>query len=59
MFGSLAYNKKEAVFKLIEIIENEFEVKENQKDERDKFFRYNDNKNCERIYDCILGKIRK
>lgn len=59
MFGSLAYNKDEAVFKLIEIIENEFEVKESQKDERDKFFRYNDNKNCERIYECMLGKIRK
>ncbi len=59
IFGSLAYNKDEAVHKLIEIIENDFEVKEDQKNERDKFFRYNDNNNCERIYNCILGKISK
>lgn len=59
MFGSLAYNSNEAVNKLIDIIENDFCVLDDQKNERSKFFRYNDNKNCERIYDCILSKINK
>jgi CDP-glycerol glycerophosphotransferase (TagB/SpsB family) len=59
MFGSLAYNKDEAVEKLIEIIENDFEVKKNQKNERDNFFKYNDNKNCDRIYNCILSRVDK
>lgn len=58
MFGSLAYNNDEAVNKLIDIIENNFEVMDNQKNERNKFFRYNDNKNCKRIYDCVLSKIK-
>ncbi len=31
MFGSLAYNNDEAVNKLIDIIENNFEVMDNQK----------------------------
>ncbi|MGL6107514.1 CDP-glycerol glycerophosphotransferase family protein [Romboutsia sp.] len=59
LFGSIAYNKEEAVNKLIEIIENDFEILEDQKSERSKFFRYNDNKNCDRIYECILSKINK
>ncbi len=37
MFGSLAYNNDEAVNKLIDIIENNFEVMDNQKNERNKF----------------------
>lgn len=58
MFGFLAYNNEEAVNKLIEIIENNFEVMDNQKNKRNKFFRYNDNKNCKRIYDCVISKIK-
>jgi CDP-glycerol glycerophosphotransferase (TagB/SpsB family) len=59
MFGYLSYNSNEAVDKLIDIINDDFQVIDNQKNERDKFFRYNDNKNCERIYDCILSKLNK
>lgn len=59
MFGSIAYNKDQAVDELIKLIESGFEVKKNQEDARNKFFRYNDDKNCERIYNCILGKISK
>lgn len=59
MFGTIAYTKDDAVDKLIEIIDNDFTILENQKNERNKFFRYNDNKNCERIYNCILSKINK
>ena len=57
MFGYLSYNSREAVDKLIDIINNDFQVMDNQKNERNKFFRYNDNKNCERIYNCILSKL--
>ncbi|MEG1311642.1 MAG: CDP-glycerol glycerophosphotransferase family protein [Romboutsia sp.] len=57
MFGSLAYNKNQAVDKLIEIIENDFKILESQKNERNKFFRYNDNENCHRIYNAITNKI--
>lgn len=59
MFGSLAYNKDEAVEELTKLIESGFEVKESQKDARKKFFRYNDNNNCSRIYECILKKLNK
>ena len=58
MFGKLAYNKDSAVEGILEIIENNFEVSESQKRERNKFFRYNDNKNCDRIYSAIKNNIR-
>ena len=57
MFGYVAHNKDEAVNELINLIESGFEVKQNQEEARNKFFRYNDNDNCERIYNTILKKI--
>lgn len=57
MFGSLSYNNDEAVDKIIEIIDNDFSILDSQKNERNKFFRYNDNNNCDRIYNCIVNKI--
>ena len=57
MFGYVAYNKDEAVNELVKLIECEFKVKQNQEDARNKFFRYNDNNNCERIYNTILEKL--
>jgi len=57
MFGYVAHNKDEAVNQLINLIESGFEVKQNQEYARNKFFRYNDNNNCERIYNTILKKI--
>lgn len=57
MFGYVAHNKDEAVNQLINLIESGFEVKQDQKEARDKFFRYNDNDNCKRIYNTILKKI--
>lgn len=59
MFGSVAYTNDEAVNKLIEIIDNDFAILDSQKNERSKFFKYNDNKNCDRIYDCIVKQINK
>ena len=57
MFGSIAYNKDQAVDELITLIESGFEVEKNQEDARNKFFRYNDNGNCNRIYNSILKKL--
>lgn len=57
MFGYIAYNKDQAVDELIRLIESGFEVKKNQEDARNKFFRYNDNGNCNRIYNSILKKL--
>ena len=57
MFGYISHNKDEAVNQLINLIESGFEVKQNQEEARDKFFRYNDNDNCERIYNTILKKM--
>ena len=57
MFGYVAYNKNQAVDELIKLIEGNFEVKKDQEDARNKFFRYNDNNNCERIYNTILEKL--
>ena len=45
------------VNELVKLIECEFKVKQNQEDARNKFFRYNDNNNCERIYNTILEKL--
>lgn len=59
MFGSVAYNKEQAVEEIIKIIEDEFKVQESQRIARNKFFRYNDNYNCERIYNCIVEKLNK
>ncbi|MDB8792737.1 CDP-glycerol glycerophosphotransferase family protein [Romboutsia sp. 1001216sp1] len=59
MFGYLAYNKDQAVDELIKLIESNFEVKKDQEDARNKFFAYNDNQNCERIYNCIIKKLNK
>lgn len=59
MFGDVAYNKDQAVEKLVKIIESGFEVTESQRIARNKFFRYNDNGNCERIYNCIVEKLNK
>lgn len=57
MFGYISHNKDEAVNELINLIESGFEVKQNQEEARNKFFRYNDNDNCERIYNTILKKM--
>ena len=57
MFGYISHNKDEAVNQLINLIESGFEVKQNQEEARNKFFRYNDNDNCERIYNTILKKM--
>lgn len=59
MFGSIAYNKDSAVKNLIEIIDNNFKVKQDQRNQRNNFFKYNDNKNCDRIYNCIINKTNK
>lgn len=59
MFASVAYNKNQAVEELIKMIKKEFILTESQKDARNKFFRYNDNNNCKRIYDCIIEKLDK
>ena len=57
MFGYISHNKDEAVNQLINLIESGIEVKQNQEEARNKFFRYNDNDNCERIYNTILKKM--
>ena len=57
MFGYLAYNKDQAVDEVIKLIDNDFKVKKNQEYARNKFFRYNDNDNCRRIYEAILKKL--
>lgn len=54
MFGYVAYTKDDFVNKLIEVIDNKFKVADSQLLERNRFFKYNDNKNCDRIYECIL-----
>ncbi|MEG0180815.1 MAG: CDP-glycerol glycerophosphotransferase family protein [Romboutsia sp.] len=59
MFGSIAYTKDEVVNKLMYIINSDFDILESQRNQRDKFFKYNDNNNCDRIYESILCKINK
>lgn len=53
-FGEVISNEEDLVNKVIYYIENNYKIEENYLDRINKFFRYNDKKNCERNYIEIL-----
>lgn len=59
LFGTVAYNVEGAVNGVVEMINNNFSASVKQIDDRKMFFKYNDNKNCDRIYSIITEKINK
>ncbi|MDR0880541.1 MAG: CDP-glycerol glycerophosphotransferase family protein [Clostridioides sp.] len=59
MFGYLSYNSKEATEVLIDIIKGGFKVSENQVRQKERYIKFNDGKNRERIFNCIENKIEE
>ncbi|MDR1773788.1 MAG: CDP-glycerol glycerophosphotransferase family protein [Clostridioides sp.] len=53
MFGYLSYNSREAIQNLIKIIELDFKISDNQMKEKAKYIKFQDGKNCERIFNII------
>lgn len=58
-FGDVVYNLDDAVDKIIFIIENGCKMEDKYKKRVDKFFKYKDDKNCERVYNCIVDMLKK
>ncbi len=58
-FGDVVYNLDDAVDKIISIVENGCKMEDKYKKRVDKFFKYKDDKNCERVYNCIVDMLKK
>lgn len=56
-FGDVVYNLDDAVNKIISIIENGCKMEDKYKKRVDKFFKYKDDKNCERVYNEIIKML--
>lgn len=56
--GEIVRSNEELVITLCEYMKNNCEIKSEYKKRIDKFFKYHDNNNCQRIYD-ITSKIKK
>ena len=56
-FGDVVYNLNDAVNKIISIIENGCKMEDKYKKRVDKFFKYKDDKNCERVYNEIIKML--
>ena len=54
-FGEVVETEDELIVLLEEYLKNNCEMKEKYKDRVDKFYKYNDKNNCERVYDAILN----
>jgi len=54
-FGEVERNTDALVDRIIEYMENDCKLKDKYRERIDKFFAFNDQKNCERVYEKILG----
>lgn len=52
-FGYIAYNSKDLINKVSYYVENKFKVEEEYIKKSNKYFKYRDSNNCERIFDAI------
>ena len=52
-FGDVITEENELINKINEYILNNCVMEKKYKENVDKFFKYNDNKNCERVYEWI------
>lgn len=53
-FGMVCYNYETSVNEIVEMIENDCKIDRKYIDRIDNFYKYNDKKNCKRVYDEIL-----
>ncbi len=54
LFGPATYNAKETISKIEDIVKGVDDSKDIREESRKKFFKYQDNKNSQRMIDCIL-----
>ena len=55
--GEIVSKEDELVKKLCEYMDDECKIKEEYKSRIDKFFKYHDYNNCERIYNEVINKF--
>ncbi len=53
-FGPVCYDLDKTVDEIIKLIENDCQLEQKYRDRIDSFYAFNDNKNCERIYNAII-----
>ncbi len=53
-FGEVEYSVEKTIDRIIEYMEHGCELKEGYRNKIDKFFAFNDNTNCQRVYEAIL-----
>lgn len=58
-FGEVEYDLESTVDRIIEYMQNGCQMKDQYKERVDKFFAYNDQNNCQRLYDRIMELERK
>lgn len=58
-FGKVTYTLDDTVNTLVNIINNDFKNDKKYEKRVDKFFKYQDNKNCKRVYDEIIQMLNK
>lgn len=58
-FGDVVYDCETAINKIVEIVNNGCKMDDKYKKRVDKFFKYKDNRNCERVYNEILKMLDK
>ncbi len=56
-FGNLCTTPDEVIMSLLEIVENQFTVPEKYLLRYNKFFAFNDEKNCQRTYEAIVQRL--
>ena len=54
-FGEVEYDLDSTVNRIIEYMENNCQLKDKYRERIDKFFAFNDNNNCQRVYEAILA----
>ncbi|GLI56788.1 hypothetical protein PM10SUCC1_23020 [Propionigenium maris DSM 9537] len=58
-FGYIAYNSKTLIDKIIYYLDNDFKAEEEYIKKSNKYFKFRDNNNCQRIYNEIIEPSKK
>ena len=58
-FGEVERDLEGTVNRIIEYMENGCQLKQKYRERIDKFFAFNDQNNCQRVYEAIMGLERR
>ena len=58
-FGEVEYDLESTVDRIIEYMENGCQLKDKYRERIDKFFAFNDQNNCQRVYEKIIEMDRR